>query len=155
MKLLDLRSQARRLVKQEKVEIIFVDYLGLIGLEAAASGLMPRHEMIAEISRSLKSLARELNIPIVVLSQLNRQAADGSKPGLAVIRDSGAVEQDADLVMFIFREAGAEKRAADEGLTGIPTTLVIAKHRNGPTEDVPLLFRKKYTLFVDEEKQSY
>jgi replicative DNA helicase len=152
MKLLDLRSQARRMRLQEKVEIIFIDYLGLIALEASSSNFIQRHEMIAEISRSLKSLARELNIPIVVLSQLNRQAADGSKPGLAVIRDSGAVEQDADLVMFIHREADAEKKAAEQNSDSIETKLIIAKHRNGETRDIDLLFQKKYTLFVSESK---
>ena len=152
MKLLDLRSQARRMCLQEKVEIIFIDYLGLVGLETPGSTYIQRHEMIAEISRSLKSLARELNIPIVVLSQLNRQAADGTKPGLAVIRDSGAVEQDADLVMFIHREADAEKKAVEQGLDSIETKLIIAKHRNGETRDIDLLFQKKYTLFVSESK---
>jgi replicative DNA helicase len=152
MKLLDLRSQARRMRLQEKVEIIFIDYLGLIGLESSGSNFIQRHEMIAEISRSLKSLARELNIPIVVLSQLNRQAADGSKPGLAVIRDSGAVEQDADLVMFIHREADAEQKAIDQNSDSIETKLIIAKHRNGETRDIDLFFQKKFTLFVSPEK---
>jgi replicative DNA helicase len=153
MKLLDLRSQARRMRLQEKVEIIFIDYLGLVGLESAGSNFIQRHEMIAEISRSLKSLSRELNIPIVVLSQLNRQAADGSKPGLAVIRDSGAVEQDADLVMFIHREADAEKKAAEQNSDSIETKLIIAKHRNGETKDIDLLFQKKFTLFVSESRE--
>jgi replicative DNA helicase len=88
-----------------------------------------------------------------VLSQLNRQAADGSKPGLAVIRDSGAVEQDADLVMFIHREADAEKKAADQNSDSIETKLIIAKHRNGETKDIDLLFQKKFTLFVSESRE--
>jgi replicative DNA helicase len=141
MKLLDLRAQARRLRIQMKVEIIFVDYLTLISHE---NQRLPRYEQIADISRSLKSLARELEIPIVVLSQLNREAA-GKKPALANIRESGSIEQDADIVMFLHRNQEDDKK--DE-LPDKPTELIIEKHRNGKTGKVDLMFLSKFTKFA-------
>ena len=115
MKLLDLRSVARRLRTKEKIEIIFIDYITLIGSENTA---IPRHEQVAEISRSLKSLARELNIPIVVLSQVAR-STEGKAPTLAELRESGSIEQDADVVMFLHRERAAE----DKNATVLPSKI--------------------------------
>ena len=131
MKLLDLRSVARRLRSKEKIEIIFIDYITLIGSENTA---IPRHEQVAEISRSLKSLARELNIPIVVLSQVAR-STEGKAPTLAELRESGSIEQDADVVMFLHRERTAEDKNAI-----IETELIVAKQRNGPTGVVKVMF---------------
>jgi replicative DNA helicase len=147
MKLLDLRAQARRLRSQQKVEIIFIDYLSLISSE---NYKLPRHEQIAEISRSLKSLARELKIPIVVLSQLTRDA-EKEKPNLASIRESGSIEQDADVVMFIHRKRESDK--TDEERTqsrefGSETEIILAKQRNGPVGNVTLLYLSKFTKFV-------
>jgi replicative DNA helicase len=149
MKLLELRSQARRLRQRQKIEIMYVDYLGLISSDLNM-GFQARHEMIGEISRSLKSLARELKIPIIVLSQLNREAAkdDTKGPNISQIRDSGSVEQDADLVMMLHRSDKMEKESKEKGLSGIVTDLIIAKQRNGPTGMVKLLFQQQYTLFV-------
>jgi replicative DNA helicase len=150
MKLLDLRSQARKLRAQEKVEIIFVDYLGLIGHE---NNSLPRHEQISEISRSLKSLARELKIPVVVLCQLNREmerAGQRQPPTLANLRDSGSIEQDADLVLFLHKkQKGEEEQASQEGFL---TDLIIAKQRNGPVGVIDLVLQSKYALFVPQEK---
>jgi len=143
MKLLDLRAQARRLRAQQKVEIIFVDYLTLISSE---NYTLPRHEQIAEISRSLKSLARELDIPVVALSQVRRDA-EGKRPTLSDIRESGSIEQDADLVMFLHRERESDKRVEGERLKAIPTELIIAKQRNGPTGTVDIVFLPSYTKF--------
>ena len=158
MKLLDLRSQARKLRAQEKVEIIFVDYLGLIGHE---NNTLPRHEQISEISRSLKSLARELKIPVVVLCQLNREmerTGQGQPPTLANLRDSGSIEQDADLVLFLHKrpqkakkEGEAEEKSFQEGY---PTELIIAKQRNGPVGVIELVLRSKFALFTPLEKSS-
>ncbi|GHV17686.1 replicative DNA helicase [Spirochaetia bacterium] len=155
MKLLDLRAQARRLRVQQKVEIIFVDYLTLITSE---NYQLPRHEQVAEISRSLKSLARELDIPIIALSQLRREVEgkqrDHSGPGLADIRESGSIEQDADLVMFLHRKEEKEGdpkngEADPASIPGVlPTDLIIAKQRNGPTGIVKILFHKKFTKYV-------
>lgn len=140
--LLDLRSQARRMVQKFGVKIIFIDYIGLVSPEDKAT---PRHEQMAEISRSLKALARELNIPVIVLSQVGRQT-EGKAPGLADLRESGAIEQDADIVMFLHRERIVD-RTTQDGENGIETEVIIAKQRNGPTDTVKLLFMANYTRF--------
>ncbi|MDR2434870.1 MAG: replicative DNA helicase [Treponema sp.] len=146
MKLLDLRSQARKLRAQQQVQIVFVDYLGLIGHE---SNSLPRYEQISEISRSLKGLARELKIPVVVLCQLNREA-QWETPTLANLRDSGSIEQDADLVLFLHREA-KKKKDKEEGeqvpVDVIPTDLIVAKQRNGPVGNVKLELQSKFARF--------
>ncbi|MDR1147691.1 MAG: replicative DNA helicase [Spirochaetaceae bacterium] len=144
MKLLDLRTQARRLRSMKQVEIIFIDYLGLISTDDTN---VPRFEQVAEISRSLKGLARELDIPIVALSQIGRPA-EGARPNLASLRDSGAVEQDADMVMFLHRERKQEAKPGESSPDVIETELIIAKQRNGPVGTVNLGFRPKYTEFV-------
>lgn len=148
MKLLDLRSQARKLRSQQQIEIMFIDYLGLISHENSS---LPRYEQISEISRSLKSLARELKIPVVVLCQLNREA-QWEVPMLANLRDSGSIEQDADLVLFLHREqAKKNKKEQNEEplpLDGIPTELIIAKQRNGPVGAIKLELKSKYAKFL-------
>jgi replicative DNA helicase len=153
MKLLDLRAQARRLRAQEKIEIIFIDYLTLISSE---NYKLPRHEQIAEISRSLKSLARELHIPIIVLSQLTREA-EKERPNLANIRESGSIEQDADVVMLIHRSREADKTAEERDQArqlGSETEIILAKQRNGPVGKVSLLFMSKFAKFVNMERDS-
>jgi replicative DNA helicase len=149
MKLLDLRSQARKLKAQQGVKIIFIDYLGLIGHENNA---IPRYEQISEISRSLKSLARELDIPIVVLCQLNRDA-QWEVPTLANLRDSGSIEQDADLVLFLHRDQGKKKKNDKDDdnvpvIDVIPTDLIVAKQRNGPIGGVKLELVSKFAKFT-------
>jgi len=148
MKLLDLRAQARKVRSQQQVQIIFIDYLGLIGYE---DNSMPRYNQISEISRSLKSLARELHIPVVVLCQLNREA-QWETPTLANLRDSGSIEQDADLVMFLNREQPKKTSKDDDKpkppLDIIPTDLIIAKQRNGPTGIVKLEMVTKFAKFT-------
>ncbi|MDR2803590.1 MAG: replicative DNA helicase [Treponema sp.] len=150
MKLLDLRTQARRLRAVKQVEIIFIDYLGLISIEDTR---MPRFEQVSEISRSLKGLARELNIPIVALSQIGRPA-EGARPNLASLRDSGAVEQDADVVMFLHRERKQDTGPDDPAPETIETELIIAKQRNGPVGTVTLNFRPKYTEFASPARHN-
>lgn len=149
MKLLDLRAQARRLRAQQKVEIIFIDYLTLISSE---NFRLPRHEQIAEISRSLKSLSRELNIPIVALSQLTREA-ERDKPNLSSIRESGSIEQDADVVMFLHGKRESDRDPAERDTEeGIERDLILAKQRNGPVGTVNLLLLSKYAKFVSLAK---
>ena len=138
MKLLDLRAMARQLCLQKEVKIIFIDYLGLI---ASENNMIPRHERFAEISQSLKSLARELNIPVIALSQVGRDA-EGTAPTLANLRESGAIEQDADVVMFLHR---AQRENPD-------TELIVAKQRNGPVATVNLEFISEYTRFVSKAR---
>ncbi|MDR1099333.1 MAG: replicative DNA helicase [Treponema sp.] len=142
MKLLDLRAQARKMRSQQKVEIIFIDYLGLIGSEHYT---LPRYEQISEISRSLKSLARELDIPVVVLCQLSREAAK-DRPGLATLRDSGAIEQDADVVLFLHRDKKQVEELGEND--AIPTSLIIAKQRNGPVGTIDLSYSRKFTRYT-------
>ncbi|MEE8441772.1 MAG: replicative DNA helicase [Spirochaetia bacterium] len=142
MRLLDLRAQARRMRSKHGVRIIFVDYISLINNEHAD---LPRHEQIAEISRSLKALARELTIPIVALSQLTRDV-EGKRPNLASIRESGSIEQDADVVMFLHRNRGEASQDPDHA-DNVETELIVAKQRNGPVGTVPIAFVRKYTRF--------
>ncbi len=154
MDLLSLRTQARKLRSQQNVEIIFVDYLGLIAYEG---GKLQRFEQISNISRALKSLARELHIPIVVLCQLNRDA-QWETPTLANLRDSGSIEQDADLVLFLNREQPKKNKKDNEeekpvSFDRIPTDLIIAKQRNGPTGVVKLEMNAKYAKFEPPEKE--
>ncbi len=142
--LLELRTQARRLVMKEKVEIIIIDYIGLITPENQS---IPRHEQMSMVSRSLKSLARELKIPIIILSQLGRQAAD-RPPVISDLRESGSIEQDADLVLLLHRreehDSDDEERKDNNTLE---VELSIAKNRNGPTDRVDLVFRKNIVRF--------
>ncbi len=138
LKLLDLRAQARRMKSKQDVKIIFVDYITLIGSENRE---LPRHEQIAEISRSLKALARELGLPVIALSQVRRET-EGKKPTLADLRESGSIEQDADVVIFIHTEdLKAEVRE-----------ISVAKQRNGPVGDIQLSFLSRYTKFEPLER---
>jgi replicative DNA helicase len=153
MKLLDLRAQARKHRSQQQVEIMFVDYLGLIGHE---NNMLPRYEQISEISRSLKSLARELHIPVVVLCQLNRDA-QWEVPTLANLRDSGSIEQDADLVLFLHREQSKKNKKENEDENPvpsdvIPTDLIVAKQRNGPIGTIKLALESKFAKFIPMTK---
>jgi replicative DNA helicase len=140
--LLDLRAQARRMVAQQGIRVLFVDYITLITSENTE---LPRHEQVAEISRSLKALARELRVPIIALSQLTRDS-EGKRPSLASIRESGSIEQDADVVIFLHRERGSD-RTGDEHPSVVETELVVAKQRNGPVGTVKIAFVPKYTKF--------
>jgi replicative DNA helicase len=133
LKLLDLRAQARRMKSHQDVRIIFVDYITLINAENRD---LARHEQIAEISRNLKSLARELAIPVVALSQVRRET-EGKRPALADLRESGSIEQDADVVIFLHTE---DMKSAER-------EVYIAKQRNGPIGDFKLAFLSRYTKF--------
>jgi replicative DNA helicase len=151
MQLLDLSAQARKLRSQQNIEILFIDYLGLISHENA---MLPRYEKFSEISRSLKSLARELHIPVVVACQLTRDA-QWEVPTLANLRDSGSIEQDADLVLFLHREVKKNKKEKEDKDSGfqeaaenIPTELIVAKQRNGPIGVIKLELVAKYAKFV-------
>ena len=145
MKMLDLKALTRQLIRAEKVRIIFIDYIGLITSDNPH--LQPFDQM-AEISRSLKALARELQIPIVALSQLGREA-EGKQPSLANIRGSGAIEQDADLVMFLNRDRNIGKDERKDG-DGIETDLSLSKHRNGPTGVIKLVFKDKFAKYAEK-----
>jgi len=132
------------MVMKHDVKIIFVDYIGLISPEDTKQ---PRHEQISQISRSLKALARELDIPIVALSQVGRQS-EGKAPTLADLRESGALEQDADVVLLLHRDRVVDRDDDDhENSSVIKTELIVAKQRNGPTGMVNVAFIPQFTRF--------
>ena len=148
MKLLDLRAMARRMKVNQKVQIIFIDYIGLITSEHEEA---PVYEQQSAISKSLKSLARELEIPVVVLCQVAR-TAEGDEPNLAQLRGSGSIEQDADMVMFI--HGNRIKQQEGEAFNPVmDRKLIVAKQRNGPIGDVELVFLSSYTKFENKSKE--
>ncbi len=147
----ELRSKARRLVREKKVEMIMIDYLQLMNASGARFG--NRQEEVSTISRSLKGLAKELNIPVIALSQLNRtlegrDGIEGKRPQLSDLRESGAIEQDADMVLFVHRPEYYHLYVDEKGndMHGM-AQIIIAKHRKGGTGDVLLKFRGEYTRF--------
>ncbi len=152
--LAEIAGAARRIKrKQKNLGLLVIDYLQLIQPDNA---LEPRHEQVAKIARRLKALARELNIPVLCISQLNRQAEDSRDhiPKLSHLRESGAIEQDADVVMFVHREEyflHGEDRAAVEG----EAQVIVAKQRNGPTDTIPLVWFKDYTRFENRAAERH
>lgn len=143
MKLLDLRAMARRMVAKNKVKIIFIDYIGLITTEDPTA---PVYEQVSEVTKSLKALARELDIPIVALCQVSRDA-EGEEPNLSQLRGSGSVEQDSDVVIFIHRDRSCEDPVK-------PAKLIVAKQRNGSTGVVQLQFVAECTRFENTAKDT-
>jgi len=143
---LELRAKARRLKSMYNIEAIVVDYLQLMGL--GMGKIESRQQEITAISRYLKSLARELNVPVVVLSQLNRasEGREGHRPRMSDLRESGSIEQDADVVMLLHREDYYHHGEPDYQVDNT-AEVIIAKQRNGPTGDVKLTFREKCTRF--------
>lgn len=152
---MEFRSKVKNLVKQKKVRLVIVDYLQLMQGPSETKGA--REQEVAAISRLLKATAKELNIPIIALSQLSRQAVQrqggGGKPVLSDLRESGSIEQDADMVIFIHRPdfVGLSENLADRENTQI----IIAKHRNGETRDIDMLFKSAQVKFVETSDLLY
>jgi replicative DNA helicase len=142
LSVLELKAKARRLKKRFGISLLVIDYLQLMQSKKSAES---RQQEISDISRSLKAVAKDLNIPVVALSQLNRKVEDrpNKRPILADLRESGAIEQDADVILFIYREELYNRTEENKGKAEID----IAKHRNGPTGRVHLSFREMYTKF--------
>jgi replicative DNA helicase len=142
---LEVRAKARRLAldREKKLGLIIVDYLQLMRGSGAAQN---REQEISEISRSLKALAKELTVPVLAISQLNRRVEDRNDktPQLSDLRESGAIEQDADVIAFIYREAAYNTKSDDN-----TATITVAKQRNGPTGDITLTFLREFTRFED------
>jgi replicative DNA helicase len=143
--MMEIRSKARRLKSREpNLGLIIVDYLQLM---TSGSNVESRVQEVSQISRSLKVLARDLEVPIIALSQLSRavEQRHDKRPILSDLRESGSIEQDADLVGFIYRDEYYNDESDQQGLAEV----ILAKHRNGPTDSVKLSFLKRYAKFAD------
>ncbi|HPS13978.1 MAG TPA: replicative DNA helicase, partial [Prolixibacteraceae bacterium] len=153
LSIFEFRAKCRRLKMQQDIGVIMVDYLQL--MTAGSDNRGSREQEVSMISRSLKAIAKELDVPILALSQLNRsvESREGKRPQLSDLRESGAIEQDADMVMFIHRPEyyGITEDEEGNSLRNV-AEVIIAKHRNGAVGDVRLLFRKELAKFVDLEE---
>ena len=147
---MDMRSRARRLKAEHGLDLIVVDYLQLMQGSGKRNTSGDRQQEVSEISRSLKALARELDVPVLALSQLSRgvEARQVKRPMLSDLRESGSLEQDADIVAFLYREDYYNPETENKH-----TELIIAKHRNGPVDTVNLFFHKQFTKFVGFTKR--
>jgi len=152
LSIFEFRAKCRRLKMQHNIQAVIVDYLQLMtaGVDRRGS----REQEVSAISRSLKAIAKELDVPIIALSQLNRsvESREGKRPQLSDLRESGAIEQDADIVIFIHRPEyyGIDEDETGNSLRGV-AEIIIAKHRNGATGDIHLAFKKEFAKFADME----
>jgi replicative DNA helicase len=157
LSILQLRAKARRMWQQYGIKLFVIDYLQL--LHSTARRAENRQQEIADISNGVKALAKELNVPVIVLSQLNREMEKDKnrRPRMSDLRESGSIEQDADLVGLLYKPNSNDDEENSGGGAdheAVPVTLFIAKQRNGPTGDVPLTFLKAYTRFESAAKIS-
>lgn len=141
----EIRSKCRRLKQEHGLGMILIDYLQLI--QGSVNSKENRQQEVSEISRSLKGLARELNVPLIALSQLSRgvESRQDKRPMMSDLRESGSIEQDADIVGFLYRDDYYDKESESQNIIEI----IIAKQRNGPVGNVELAFVKEYNKFVD------
>jgi replicative DNA helicase len=154
LSILQLRAKARRMFQQYAIKLFVVDYLQL--LHSTARRAENRQQEIADISSGIKALAKELKVPIIVLSQLNRELEreKNRKPRLSDLRESGAIEQDADVVGLLYKPSSEDEEGGGPEEDAVPLNLLLAKQRNGPTGDVSLTFLKPYTRFESAAKVS-
>lgn len=140
---MEIRGKLRRLAAQENLKLVVIDYLQL--MTSSKTRIDSREQEISEISRSLKAIAKEFKIPIIALSQLNRRVEErqNKRPQMADLRESGAIEQDADIICFIYRDEVYNPDTPDKGIA----ELIVAKHRNGPTGEIKLTWRPELTKF--------
>ncbi|AWP30743.1 replicative DNA helicase [Paenibacillus sp. Cedars] len=146
----DIRSKCRRLKKQEGLGLIVIDYLQLIASAGKGRGQENRQQEVSEISRTLKHLARELDVPVIALSQLSRgvEQRQDKRPMMSDLRESGSIEQDADIVAFLYRDDYYDKESEKKNIIEI----IIAKQRNGPVGTVELVFLKQFNKFVNYDR---
>ena len=144
---LEMRAKARRLKIEHDLQLVIIDYLQLMQGTTSSSRSENRQQEISEISRSLKALARELHVPVIALSQLSRsvESRQSKKPMLSDLRESGSLEQDADIVAFLYREDYYNPDTENKNITEV----IVAKHRNGPVDTIQLFFHKQFTKFSD------
>ncbi len=147
----DIQAKCRKFKAESGLDVVFIDYLQLVGSKQSKNSSASRQEIVAEISKALKALARELEIPIIALSQLNREAEKRPDhlPILSDLRESGSIEQDADMVMFIHREDFYTKDSEKKGIAQI----IIAKQRNGPIGTIDIAWLSQYTKFANLDIQ--
>ena len=149
----DIRSKCRRLAaSKEGLGIVLIDYLQLISGSAKYAG--NRQQEVSEISRGLKTMALELGVPVIALAQLSRavEGRDDKRPLMSDLRESGSIEQDADIVAFLYRDDYYNKEARMDGNISI-SEFIVAKHRNGPTATIELLFKKNTSTFANYSKE--
>ena len=149
----DIRTKCRKLKASPGLDLVVIDYLQLI--DGTGSGAKSRQEEVSKISRGLKMMARELQIPVLALAQLSREVEkrDDKKPIMADLRDSGSIEQDADIVMFLYREEYYNKNKTEEDKPSQPAILSIAKNRSGSSGmDLDFIFQGQYSKFTEVEK---
>lgn len=144
MSMMEIRAKCRRLKQQHDLRLVIIDYLQLM---TSGKRVESRQVEVSEFSRSLKLLAKELGVPVIALSQLNRgpEQRTDKKPMVSDLRESGSIEQDADMVILLHREDAYEKESPRAG----EADLIVAKHRNGPTATVTVAFQGHYSRFVD------
>ena len=149
MNVMEIRAKARRLKAEKDIDILFIDYIQLISGFGKSDN---RQQEISQISRSLKALAKELNVPVIALSQLSRNVENRTdhRPIMSDLRESGAIEQDADVILFVYRKIVYSKKDEDRGMGEI----IVAKHRNGPIGSVNLAFIERYAWFGNLEHVS-
>jgi len=142
--MMEIRAKCRRLKQRQELKLVVVDYLQLM---SSGKRVESRQQEVAEFSRALKLLAKELEVPVVALSQLNRgpEQRTDKKPMLADLRESGSIEQDSDLVLLLHREDAYERESPRAG----EADFIVAKHRNGPTATITVAFQGHYSRFVD------
>ncbi|MBM3314074.1 hypothetical protein FJY70_05740, partial [candidate division WOR-3 bacterium] len=145
---LDMRARARRLSSKERLGMVIIDYLQLMESSTRRRD-SNRQQEVSDITRALKAMAKELDVPVIALSQLSRspERREDKRPQLADLRESGAIEQDADVVLFLYREAAYKRRDQIDPNTERDTELIIAKQRNGPTDTIKLIFLAEYMRF--------
>jgi len=154
LSIMQIRAKARRLKMEKGLDLMIVDYLQLVSGQGRFEN---RTQEVSYISRGLKSLAKELKVPVLALSQLSRapEQRPGQRPQLSDLRESGSIEQDADVVIFLFRERKAAEESDGEGEVdrrGVEMKLIIGKQRNGPTGDIPIVFMRPYAKFESMDR---
>ncbi|MCM8529647.1 MAG: replicative DNA helicase [Lentisphaeraceae bacterium] len=149
---IEMRAKARRMKEKSDIQFIVIDYLQL--MKGAGGSSTSREQEVAQMSGGIKALAKELDVPILILAQLNRQAEGSDRPKLSHLRESGAIEQDADIVAILHRERELQQTSdpVEMARNGLESELIIAKHRNGETGIIDLVFMPAYTQFMDKSR---